>query len=588
MTVREYIGSRYVPLFAGAWDNSNEYEPLTVVTYQGGSYTSKKPVPAGVAISNTEYWESTGNYNAQIESYRSEVYYYADKIQKNADDIADIQQDVEDLQGDMNDAQGAIEALQDDVERLDARRMFFADAVKLPFGSLPNPSYSSVYWLNQGCCTFRREGVDYLFAAVELHDTDTLYFYRVNLDSGTYQRITPPTGAFKHCNDITYNPNTGYLVFADQSLNEPGSVYDFVEYDDINNIVIARHTLTEDRLCTIAYDEAENCYWSVKDSNPYTVGFMVKLDASFNVVQRVQFTPTNPITVQSCDCDDEYIYCAVWRDNNIASALSSGNSIAIFDKAGNYVTQCFEGTPTEIESIAKYQGGFICGFNCNGGAATNTNSLIFAHLFLDKVPFDTSPFNFAVNKWASPWEMALNVYVNGSYTGFFSDGSQERPFKRFQDFMLYDFKCEYLNVIASGVFTQDYMLFSGVHRLVIHGTGGAVPEFNGVIKFRNCPNVTIHSMEISAYAGGNETDYLIGLFSSMLNFSDTTVIDATGMERAFFLTRNSTLIYRNVTLTPGSETKFIEAATSQIYGASLTADDIDCTYNVVLNNEFIG
>lgn len=75
MSVREYIGARYVPLFADPieWDNTKTYEPLTIVYYQGNSYTSRQAVPTGIAITNEAYWALTGNYNAQIEAYREEV-----------------------------------------------------------------------------------------------------------------------------------------------------------------------------------------------------------------------------------------------------------------------------------------------------------------------------------------------------------------------------------------------------------------------------------------------------------------------------------------------------------------------------------
>lgn len=69
----EYIGARYVPVFDGDWDNTNEYEPLVIVSYQGNSYTSKTFVPTGVDINNDVYWALTGNYNAQVEAYRREV-----------------------------------------------------------------------------------------------------------------------------------------------------------------------------------------------------------------------------------------------------------------------------------------------------------------------------------------------------------------------------------------------------------------------------------------------------------------------------------------------------------------------------------
>lgn len=85
MAVTQYIGSRYVPLFADPieWDTTKSYEPLTIVYYQGNSYTSKQAVPTGVEITNTTYWAITGNYNAQIEQYRQEVRTFDGRISAN-------------------------------------------------------------------------------------------------------------------------------------------------------------------------------------------------------------------------------------------------------------------------------------------------------------------------------------------------------------------------------------------------------------------------------------------------------------------------------------------------------------------------
>lgn len=43
------------------WDNSKGYEALSVVTHNGGGYTSNKPVPAGIepGTDNGEYWAYT-------------------------------------------------------------------------------------------------------------------------------------------------------------------------------------------------------------------------------------------------------------------------------------------------------------------------------------------------------------------------------------------------------------------------------------------------------------------------------------------------------------------------------------------------
>ena len=68
-----YVGHRYVPKIMGDWNKTKTYEPLSIVQYQGNSFTSRQYVPVGVEITNEEYWASTGNYNAQIEQYRQDV-----------------------------------------------------------------------------------------------------------------------------------------------------------------------------------------------------------------------------------------------------------------------------------------------------------------------------------------------------------------------------------------------------------------------------------------------------------------------------------------------------------------------------------
>lgn len=68
-----YVGMRYVPVFDGEYDTTKTYEPLTIVSINGNSYTSKTYVPVNTAPPNDDYWALTGNYNAQIEAYRKQV-----------------------------------------------------------------------------------------------------------------------------------------------------------------------------------------------------------------------------------------------------------------------------------------------------------------------------------------------------------------------------------------------------------------------------------------------------------------------------------------------------------------------------------
>ena len=86
----QYIGSRYVPLFAepAEWDSTRTYEPLTIVMHDGNSYTSRQYVPIGIEITNDKFWALTGNYNAQVDAYRKEVKQFDGRIDANATAIA--------------------------------------------------------------------------------------------------------------------------------------------------------------------------------------------------------------------------------------------------------------------------------------------------------------------------------------------------------------------------------------------------------------------------------------------------------------------------------------------------------------------
>lgn len=90
--MRQYIGARYVPTFADplTWDNSHSYEALMMVDYMGDTYTSKKPVPPGVAITDTEYWVMTGSFNSQLNEVRTNLNNLIDHVNDIDDMFYDI------------------------------------------------------------------------------------------------------------------------------------------------------------------------------------------------------------------------------------------------------------------------------------------------------------------------------------------------------------------------------------------------------------------------------------------------------------------------------------------------------------------
>lgn len=65
--MRQYIGARYMPKFMGTYDATTAYEALCVVDNgMGTSYITKKPTPAGTALTNTEYWSVYGASSGAI------------------------------------------------------------------------------------------------------------------------------------------------------------------------------------------------------------------------------------------------------------------------------------------------------------------------------------------------------------------------------------------------------------------------------------------------------------------------------------------------------------------------------------------
>lgn len=85
---KQYIGARYVPILDGAWDIRKSYQALTIVQAYNNSYTSKKPVPPGIDITNEEYWVITGNFNGQVEEYRQQV-------EQMQTDVAEVVEEIE-------------------------------------------------------------------------------------------------------------------------------------------------------------------------------------------------------------------------------------------------------------------------------------------------------------------------------------------------------------------------------------------------------------------------------------------------------------------------------------------------------------
>lgn len=83
----KYIGARYVPKICGQHDKDLSYEPLSVVQFEGDSYTSIKTVPPKIEITNENYWIRTAIFSVQMEKYRQECMNATKSANDNVDNF---------------------------------------------------------------------------------------------------------------------------------------------------------------------------------------------------------------------------------------------------------------------------------------------------------------------------------------------------------------------------------------------------------------------------------------------------------------------------------------------------------------------
>ena len=218
MATRQYIGARYVPRFDGDWDNTKDYEPLVIVSYQGNSYTSRTFVPHGTAITNEEYWALTGNYNAQVEAYRQEV--------------AEYVEDVKDLVSDVN--------------------LFKLESPYNLNGNLVIDYFHNSDYYIQGSCYIGDNKVVAYFST----DTDTGKLVCFNLTSKAI--VWSYDIEAYHGNSISYR-QTDHCIYIASGEDNKIIVVDVLSPSVIKSVIEA----PVDTIYSIAYDDSTDTFYSI-------------------------------------------------------------------------------------------------------------------------------------------------------------------------------------------------------------------------------------------------------------------------------------------------------------------------------------
>lgn len=84
----KYIGKRIVPKHCGYWDQTKEYEMLSIVLERssGDSYISRRTVPSGTALTDETFWSPHSRYSQQIKNMSDQLAATEDRIKQDNDE----------------------------------------------------------------------------------------------------------------------------------------------------------------------------------------------------------------------------------------------------------------------------------------------------------------------------------------------------------------------------------------------------------------------------------------------------------------------------------------------------------------------
>lgn len=95
-----YVGERYIPIYDGFWSNTKEYESLTIVTEpsSNSSYISRRPVPAGTPLTNSEYWALQATGNQDLDDIKTQLNTLQTQMTGVTDSVSQLAEKTDDLE----------------------------------------------------------------------------------------------------------------------------------------------------------------------------------------------------------------------------------------------------------------------------------------------------------------------------------------------------------------------------------------------------------------------------------------------------------------------------------------------------------
>lgn len=469
MSVRQYTGARYVPIFGRVgeesieWDNTKPYEPLSIVLYQGNSYTSRQYVPIGIDITDMNYWAQTGNYNAQIDAYRREVLEYSDEVQEYVENVNEL------IDSNLVTKPNQVVRWRDAVYQ-----NYFA-------ANMPPNEYSTMQGVTETDNTiiFTQNPASYWGHSVYVSGlSNTLLFTEVskaNVESVIRSQPVP----WNHGNSMAYDKNRNVFYVVDMYRMEPDSsttwlntisVYDYATLTKLSEFTVPGSNATyydgvsydadEDTIAVFSFDKFSRVFYCyLLKASDKTVIKSVRLTECENLFAYIHNLYPEKMAgnvFQSGFHTDKYLAAVTFHPNAIIFMDYDGNIIKVCDMQEHFIAineleDCSfnKETGTLLAATHKrYYNRELRSGRPNGEVHCDIETIIEANLYTDLIPDIKHEVSDGFNI----------IYVDPSTTNKIQVGSQQYPFK---------YVMEALNTLDESIYhPRIYYVGSGVDEWV--------------------------------------------------------------------------------------------------------------------------
>ena len=388
MEVTQYIGARYVPVFAGIWDNTKVYEPLTIVMYQGNSYTSKQSVPVGVDITNEVYWAETGNYNAQVEQYRQTVLTYDSRI-------------------------STVEQAVNDLESFDVLYDVCKEISPLYLGNVVYSQDTDSFSHPSGICSIGQTQI--IASHIEPYDNASLLRTISIQNNADYATFTAADLA--HCNSLAYNENTEsifvapvfYYVHEQEGVQSYKAAYVYEMSLDFS--VITRHDAPK-WIMAVSFDSVKNIMYALAFD-----GTVYSIDENYNFTSVTVINRPYKYNQDFAVHDGNYVLCAPSGYMLIGNLSTSKQDAAFL----NHIDSSYLFEYAELDSIEFDEQGHLL-------SVAHVNQLDERLAFIYEIPVNSNIYYYLEKTIESPYNIGAvySLYIDQNSHVLRTDGVTEQ------------------------------------------------------------------------------------------------------------------------------------------------------------------